>query len=202
MTTSGRRGPYAKGAERREQILRTALEVFTEGGYHGSSTKEIARRVGITESTLFHYFGSKQAMLAAVLAARDDRTILLHDERDPLSALVEAVRRNARTPDLVRLFVATTGEATDPGHAANEWVTARYASIREDVTKRLAGHVAPGIDPAWAARILLAAMDGLQTQWLLNPDVDMAADLERLVSLLVPTARQPEQGSPTSQKDQ
>ncbi|MFF7476953.1 TetR family transcriptional regulator [Streptomyces sp. NPDC008092] len=202
MTTSGRRGPYAKGAERREQILRTALDVFTEGGYHGSSTKEIARRVGITESTLFHYFGSKQAMLAAVLAARDERTIALHGGRDPLSALVEAVRRNAQSPELVRLFVATTAEAAESGHAANEWVTERYDSVREDLTTRLAGHVEPGIDPAWATRVLLAAMDGLQIQWLLDQDVDMSVDLERLVALLVPAARRHEQGDPTSQQDQ
>jgi AcrR family transcriptional regulator len=199
MTTSGRRGRYAKGAERREQILRTALEVFTEGGYHGSSTKEIARRVGITESTLFHYFGSKQAMLAAVLAARDERSDALQDERDALSALVEVVRLNTHTPELVRLFVTTTAEATEPGHAAHEWVTERYATIRDDVTKRVVGHVAPGIDPEWATRVLLAAMDGLQIQWLLNQDVDMVADLERLVALLVPAAPRSEQNGPSGQ---
>ncbi|MEU9151927.1 hypothetical protein AB0D59_15550 [Streptomyces sp. NPDC048417] len=52
-------------------------------------------------------------------------------------------------------------------------MTERYATIRQDLTKRVVGHVAHGIDPDWATRVLLAAMDGLQIQWLLNQDVDM-----------------------------
>ncbi|WP_439679586.1 hypothetical protein [Embleya sp. MST-111070] len=34
------------------------------------------------------------------------------------------------------------------------------------------------------ARILLAAVDGLQLQWLLKPDIDMAADIETLCEVL------------------
>ncbi|MCR6488462.1 TetR/AcrR family transcriptional regulator [Amycolatopsis sp. OK19-0408] len=185
MAASGPRGPYAKGTERREQILRTALEVFTEGGYHGSSVKEIARRVGVTESTLFHYFGSKQAMLAAVLAARDERTAALLGGGDPLPGLLEATRRNAQTPDLVRLYATTSAEATEPGHAAHEWVRDRYGQVRDDLAGRLADRVPPGADPAWVARILVAVMDGLQVQWLLDDRVDMGKDLERLAALLV-----------------
>lgn len=185
MAASGPRGPYAKGTERREQILRIALEVFTEGGYHGSSVKEIARRVGVTESTLFHYFGSKQAMLAAVLAARDERTAALLGADDPLPGLLEVARRNARTPDLVRLYATTAAEATEPGHAAHEWVRDRYAQVCADIADRLADRLGPDTDPAWAARILVAVMDGLQIQWLLDDRVDMADDIERLVALLV-----------------
>jgi AcrR family transcriptional regulator len=189
MTASRTRGPYAKGAERREQILRTALEVFTEGGYHGSSLKEIARRVGVTEPTLFHYFGSKEALLAAVLAARDERTGEVIDAGEVVDELLAAARRNAETPDLVRLYATTSAEATDPGHAAHDWFRDRYAGIRQVIAERLAERgpsADPGRDPEWVARVLIAAMDGLQIQWLLDRDVDMVGDMQRLAAALLP----------------
>ncbi|WP_219415075.1 TetR/AcrR family transcriptional regulator [Pseudonocardia nigra] len=188
MTASRTRGPYVKGVERREQILRTALEVFSEGGYHRSSLKEIARRVGVTEPTLFHYFGSKEALLAAVLAARDERTGEVVDAGDVLDGLLAATRRNVGTPDLVRLYATTSAEATEPGHAAHDWFRDRYASVRQEIAERLADRVPADADPEWVARILIAVMDGLQIQWLLDRDVDMVGDMERLAAALLPDA--------------
>src|SRR5690554_4941869 len=46
--------------ERREQILESALIVFIENGYDGSTTIDIAREAGISEVTLFRYFDSKK----------------------------------------------------------------------------------------------------------------------------------------------
>lgn len=183
------RGRYAKGEQRRERILAVALEVFTEGGFHASSTKEIARRVGVTEPTLFHYFGSKQALLAAVLAARDERA---GDTRVDPERLRDIVRDNAEEPDLVRLYAVTSAEATDPEHAAHGWFARRYARLRAELARELAGRLPEGVDPDRCARLLLAAADGLQVQWLLDrsadePEgLDMAADLDALLALLAP----------------
>ncbi len=53
------------------------------------------------------------------------------------------------------------------------------------VARQAAGHPAPGPStPPSTAGLLIAAADGLQTQWLLDPEVDMAAHLSSLVSLL------------------
>ena len=57
-----------KAAVRREQILSTALRLFCEHGYAGTSTREIARAVGVTEGLLFHYFPSKEQLLFEVAA--------------------------------------------------------------------------------------------------------------------------------------
>ena len=165
---------YAKGNARRAEILRVALEVFTEGGYHGASTREIAARVGLSEAGLFHHFGSKQELLAAVLEARDERDAL--DPADPLAALVALVRRNADAPELVRLHAVTSAEATAPGHAAHDGFAARYARVCALLAEALG-------DPA-RARLVVAAVDGLQVQWLLDPSIDMAADLELLLERL------------------
>ena len=51
-----------KGDERKKQLLRVALDVFIEKGYYGTSTREIARRAGVSSGLLFHYFSSKESI--------------------------------------------------------------------------------------------------------------------------------------------
>ncbi|MGO1580133.1 TetR/AcrR family transcriptional regulator [Anaerosalibacter sp. Marseille-P3206] len=48
--------------ERRKQILESALKVFIEKGYNGSTTLDIAKKADISEVTLFRYFDSKKQM--------------------------------------------------------------------------------------------------------------------------------------------
>ena len=75
MSTSKPRGQYAKGAERREQIIQTATDVFATEGFEGTALKRVAELVGVKEATLFHYFRGKQELLTAVLAERDRRSL-------------------------------------------------------------------------------------------------------------------------------
>jgi TetR/AcrR family transcriptional regulator, cholesterol catabolism regulator len=51
----------------REQLLRAAAHLFREQGFHGTGVAEIAAAAGITKSSLYHHFPSKQALLAEVL---------------------------------------------------------------------------------------------------------------------------------------
>lgn len=48
-----------------EILLREAISAFNKQGYHATSMQEIGRRLGVTKATLYHYFPSKQALLAA-----------------------------------------------------------------------------------------------------------------------------------------
>jgi AcrR family transcriptional regulator len=48
-------------------ILDAALEAFREHGYHGTSVREIAARVGVTVPTLYYHYGNKQGMLVTLL---------------------------------------------------------------------------------------------------------------------------------------
>jgi len=53
--------------ERREEILDAALQEFAEGGLHGASTEEIARRAGISQPYVFRLFGTKKELFRAVV---------------------------------------------------------------------------------------------------------------------------------------
>lgn len=51
--------------ERRESVIRAAITEFARGGYNGTSTEVIARRVGVSQPYLFRLFPNKQAMFIA-----------------------------------------------------------------------------------------------------------------------------------------
>ncbi|HEY5230670.1 MAG TPA: helix-turn-helix domain-containing protein, partial [Galbitalea sp.] len=56
------KGSYAKGVAKREEILRTALEVFARQGYRGTSLRELADAVNLSQAGLLHYFDSKEEL--------------------------------------------------------------------------------------------------------------------------------------------
>ena len=56
-----------KGGERRAQILRAAVELFARKGFTGTTTKEIAQSVGVSEAMLFRHFASKDELYGAIL---------------------------------------------------------------------------------------------------------------------------------------
>jgi AcrR family transcriptional regulator len=55
------------GDKRREQILRTAVELFSQRGFKGTTTKEIAKAAGVSEAMVFRHFENKDALYGAIL---------------------------------------------------------------------------------------------------------------------------------------
>lgn len=53
--------------QRRESILKAAIEVFTATGYRAGKVSDVAAKVGVSEPVIFQNFGSKAALYAAVL---------------------------------------------------------------------------------------------------------------------------------------
>ncbi len=49
--------------EKKQKILESALELFVERGFHGTSTTEIAKTAGVATGTLFHYFKTKKELI-------------------------------------------------------------------------------------------------------------------------------------------
>lgn len=56
-----------KGDERREQILQTAVNLFSQRGFKGTTTKEIARAAGVSEAMVFRHFATKDELYGAIL---------------------------------------------------------------------------------------------------------------------------------------
>jgi len=62
------KGPEsAPGSEMRQQILKTAIRLFAQKGFRGTTTREIALAAGVNEVTIFRHFASKQELYTAIL---------------------------------------------------------------------------------------------------------------------------------------
>jgi AcrR family transcriptional regulator len=184
---------YAKGRAKRDEIVDVALDLFATMGYDRTSVREIARRTGLSQAGLLHHFRSKEELFLEVLRRRDVRNQRFYDSEQhevSLPGLVEIVRHNAEEPGLVRLYVAMSAESTAPDSPVRQFFESRYelllANIAVDVTKRKeSGELPADLDEQAVASLLVAAADGLQIQWLLDPKgVDMGARLELLARLL------------------
>lgn len=188
---------YAKGRARREQILEAANRAFSARGYRGASLAEIAESAGLSQPGLLHHFPSKQELLTEVLRMRHERDLervqrAVEQPCGYLGALAELCAENVRAPGLVRLFTVLAAEAVDVDHPGHVAFRDRYRELRGHVASRLAdeqraGRIAPDLDPELLAVQILALFDGLQLQWLLDPDdVDMPAVFRDFVSRLEP----------------
>ncbi|MFF8605811.1 TetR/AcrR family transcriptional regulator [Streptomyces sp. NPDC015346] len=193
MTTRRTRGPYAKTAAKRQEILDAALAAYAEAGSRGVSVRDIAQRVGMTDAGVLHHFGSREALLTAVIEARDTAASETYSPETVLWR-TELLAQNAATPGLVKLFLDIAAASADPDHPGHAFFTERYRGLRLQIAALLAAGPPPGLGPAgpvadadaeWAGRILLAATDGLQLQWLLEPSIDMAGDIGRLRDVLL-----------------
>ncbi|MDX2523974.1 TetR/AcrR family transcriptional regulator [Streptomyces europaeiscabiei] len=184
--TSRTRG--VRGEERRAEIVLATLEVIAERGYRGASMAAIAERVGLTQQGLLHYFPTKDALLVAVLEERD-RWDAVPDSALRLDLLGSLVEYNAMRPGIVQTFSALLGESVTEGHPARGFFTERYGRVREALVEVLRAEygdrLPSGLTPERAAPLLVAVMDGLQYQWLLDPGaVDMPGAFRDFLALL------------------
>ncbi|MFG2951366.1 TetR/AcrR family transcriptional regulator [Streptomyces adustus] len=197
-----RRGSYAKGIAKREEILDTALDIVARVGYSRATVRELAQAVGLSQTGLLHYFGTKEQLFVEILRRRDevDRRLL----EEPFGSTADAspdlgqvftalVRHNAEVPGLTQLFSRFAAEAAEPGHPAHAYFRDRYATARDLVAelvrvRQAAGALPVGLDPDRLAGLLFALIDGLQTQWMYDPEIDMASQLAYFWSLFTPSS--------------
>jgi AcrR family transcriptional regulator len=197
--TRATRGDYAKTAIRRQEIIQAAVEVYSGVGFRKGSLRDVADKVGLSQAGLLHHFRSKDELLRAVLAWRDEESLkrmgpsVQRGGVHLVRALIELADYNASTPELVELHVVLSAEATSPDHPVHEYFVQRYANLVKDLQVAFeeaaaAGHVRKDVDPRSAAQVLIAMMDGLQIQWLLDrSSVDIAAELRSYLSSLLTT---------------
>ncbi|WP_432559376.1 TetR/AcrR family transcriptional regulator [Granulicoccus sp. GXG6511] len=181
----------SKGGRRREQILSAAVELFGEVGYRGTSLRDIAQRVGITHPGLLYHFHSKQELLSAVLARRDDSdemTFGLAEQgesgRDYAARVLKLAEHNSTTPGMIELFATLSAESTDAEHPAHGFFKQRYQKVidaLQSMFDRLSAEdeLRDGVATDGLGVALAALMDGLQVQWLYDREAVDVPDLVR-----------------------
>ncbi|MEO6090483.1 MAG: helix-turn-helix domain-containing protein [Umezawaea sp.] len=92
------------GAETRAEILRVSLELFTEKGYEGTTTRDISTALGITKSSLYYHFQNKEAIAES----------LMEERRHELDALLAWIAEQPPAPDLLRRAAVRWVDGTTP----------------------------------------------------------------------------------------
>ena len=145
-TDGGRGKPGRKPSPAiRAAILRAAVALFAERGAEAATTREIAAAAGTTERTLFKHFGSKAALVQAVIAEvaldlmRQDAFARVYDPkpftREDLGAwhqafLAERIAAAERSPDNYRVLLGELlRDATFRERFAERWLASVFAPL-------------------------------------------------------------------------
>ena len=162
-------GSRMRGDERREQLIRVAIELFSRKGFSGTTTKEIAQAAGVTEALIFRHFPTKEAFYDAILLWRVENSKFvegmaqmreLADRRDDrglftavLRGVLEFHRENV---DFLRLMFFAKLEGHELGETFRERHIKPFHDFLETyVATRQREGAFRSVDPATAVRAML-----------------------------------------------
>lgn len=188
----------ARAAERREQIIEAALVSFAEHGFHKATLQDVVRRSGLSPGSIYCHFASKEEIVYAVVAAKHradeqnlERALQAESLADALELLAKAFFPSpARREDRAwrRLAVQLWAESHhDPIllKAVRDGVD-RPRRLLTELLRRAQkrGELAAGLEPGAAARVLIAAFQGLVLQQSWDETLDPAASVRAIKRLL------------------
>jgi AcrR family transcriptional regulator len=185
--------PSPPVAEKRRLILDAAVRVFARDGYHTSRVGDIAEEAGIAHGLLYHYFSSKEQVLATVF--RENWAELLEafhrveasgePPEEQLRGIAKILLRSWRNdPDLVRVMVREVARSPHLQAQVDE-LREGFQTIQRIVERGQAdGTFRRDLDPQLVSWILYGGLEELLTGWVLGqlPDGDQeVARAERTI---------------------
>ncbi len=195
----GKRLPHR---ERHEAILRAAIRLFAERGYHGATTRELAAAAGVSEPILYRHFPTKQDLYSAIIEYKAETGIaeLEHllrphaESRDDRGFFTELGRfvlsRYRQDPSYARLLLFSALERHGLAQIFyDRQVAVHYQQVGGYLRQRMREGVLRTMKPNVAARAFLGmvnhhALVGLLFRDYLVPE-DVEAMLEALVSIFL-----------------
>jgi len=157
------------GEERRSQILAVAVSLFSERGFRGTTTKEIAQAAGVSEAMVFRHFATKKELYAAILdhkSCADDRfqpeqmaaeAIKRKDDRAVFESLaIGALTYHEKDPEFQRLLLYSALEKHELAEMFfNEFVRRVYEFLGSYIRERQRDGALIEIDPAIVIRCFI-----------------------------------------------
>src|SRR5215510_10993395 len=157
------------GEERRSQILAVAVSLFSNRGFRGTTTKEIAQAAGVSEAMVFRHFATKEELYAAIIdhkTCADDRfdpsemaadAIKRKDDRAVFETLaLAALEHHEKDPDFQRLLLHSALEKHQLAQMFfNEFVRPVYEFLSSYIRERQRDGAFVGVDPAIVVRCFI-----------------------------------------------
>ena len=151
------------GEERRRVIVEAAVALFSQNGFRGTTTKQIAEAAGCSEATIFKHFTTKQELYSAILEAKSRIAETLakaahaaarKDDAGVFRAIgLESLTRTEQDPSLMRLLLFSALEGHDLSQLFFESkVRGLHEFLSGYITERIADGAFQAVDPLLAAR--------------------------------------------------
>lgn len=162
-------GTRMAGEERRSQILAVAVTLFSNRGFRGTTTKEIAHAAGVSEAMVFRHFATKEELYAAIL----DHKACAHDRFDPKDLASDAIARkddrgvfeslalaaldhHEKDPEFQRLLLHSALEKHQLAQMFfNEFVRPVYEFLSSYIRERQRDGAFVEVDPAIVVRCFI-----------------------------------------------
>jgi AcrR family transcriptional regulator len=190
--------PNRRGSRSREAVLDAAQRLMAEQGYEAATVAHLVEEAGVPASSIYHYFGSKEGVLLAVMERGAEGFLetlpqadsLVGSRNEHLDLIVSSIAQGLQQrPDFLRLILVM---ATQPRSTRNGEVEQVVERVRELALSRLRRQMSIvfGVGPRTRtadqlARFALAAIEGAFVATQADPQLSLAGLLEHLPAALV-----------------
>ena len=187
----------ADRADKREAILRAAIDVFADRGFFNAQVADVARTAGVAAGTVYLYFRSKDDLLVSIFdrvmheAIADGRAVVAPQE-DPVERLRAIARlhldRMGRDRSLAVVFQVELRQSTKFMERFSATALREYLGIIRDVIVdgQARGAFRKDINATLAAKLFFGALDEMATNWILSRRrYSLAAEADAIVDVMV-----------------
>jgi len=171
--------PRPDKPDKRDAILRAAIDTFAARGYFNAQVADVARAAGVAAGTVYLYFRSKDDLLVSIfersmkeaIAAGHQSVEARDNPVDRLRAIARLhLGRLGRDRNLAVVFQVELRQSTKFMERFSSTQLREYLGIIRDVIAdgQMAGVFRSDINPTLAAKLFFGALDEMATNWILS----------------------------------
>jgi TetR/AcrR family transcriptional regulator, fatty acid metabolism regulator protein len=191
------------GQDKRDAILRAAIQVFARRGFFNAQVADVARVAGVAAGTVYLYFRSKDDLLTSIFdktmrEAIDEGQTALKAIVDPIERLTRIARlhldRMGRDREMAVVFQVEFRQSVKYMEKFSSTLLQDYLHIIRDTIAQgqAAGAFRKDLSPTVAAKILFGALDEMTTNWILSKRAySLVSKADTVIDLFLNGVRQP-----------
>ena len=198
MRSAARRAAARRDREdRRDTLLRAAIDTFAARGYFNAQVADVARAAGVAAGTVYLYFRSKDDLLVSIfektmtdaIAAGRQGIAALPDAPAQLRAIARMhLDRLGRDRALAVVFQVELRQSTKFMERFSTTQLREYLGVIRDVIAegQASGHLRADVNATFAAKLFFGMLDEMATNWILSKrKYSLASEADLIAELFI-----------------